>query len=343
MGYYLEENGDGMQYGAPRRNAGPSNGWKGWLSGVVGVHTTESITDLEGPDPNAENIAAFMARRYTTQGDYGSYHTVSDWDTIVRLIRADREAWADTTNNNHALSISGALQAARWRDLTPARRAQIVKNMALAAYVTCLEAVELGYLAALPPARRITAAEAISGSKPGFYGHGETNPGTRYDPGKDFDWDLFLETYGALRAGKYKVTPAGAIEEDDMALTDEDLDKIAEKTALRILTWENSGRTDRNVYALTIDAGLHSVRATGMLAETIDMLQDVLDKLDRLPREVLAYKGTGETIDVYQKLNDTVAVLLAQLPPEATATFQKSGALAATMAKAQAELAGEVK
>lgn len=344
MGYYLEENGDGMQYGAVRRNGAR-------LSGAVGVHTTEWLTDFSGPDQNAENVAAFMARRFTTQGDYGSYHIVSDYDTIVDLVRADHEAWHDIFTNNHSLSVSMSLQAARWMELTPERRAQIVRMGAKAAYLKCREAVRMGLLADFPPARRITGAQAIAGTHAGFYGHGETNPGTRYDPGSNFDWDLFLNTYAALVASN-GTDVAGSIEEDDMAFTDwpaEDqnalVSRVAKSVVSELLNYDGTSRTDRSFYALNIDAGLHSVQANGKLDR-------VLQLLENMPRSVQGYKGADEQpdgSDVYRKINDLVAVVVGGVPPEQTVTFSRSGAVqeaavAAGLRKPEPiEDAGEVK
>ena len=204
MTYYLEDhpNPNTGQYGWPRT----------WVSGVIGVHTTESGVVPAGADPGAENTAAFIARRT----DYGSYHILADWDTIVPLTRPKFAAWADTTNNVHALSVSGAMNAARWRDLTPERAAGIVRNMGIAAAMLVRDAIAHGVLADVVPARRITAQEAISGSRAGFYGHGETNPGTRYDPGTNFDWDLFLATYAAAVGGGINYQSI-TVQEDDMA------------------------------------------------------------------------------------------------------------------------------
>jgi hypothetical protein len=81
--------------------------------------------------------------------------------------------------------------------------------MGKAAAMKARQAVNAGLLKRMPPARRITAAQAIAGSADGFYGHGETNPGTRYDPGKDFDWNLFLSEY-AKAAGSGVTTAAAA-------------------------------------------------------------------------------------------------------------------------------------
>lgn len=182
-GYLLQDypNPNFGQFGWPRKK----------VSGVIGVHTTESGVDFDGPDGGAENTAAFIRRRT----DPGGYHSLADADSRIKLVHPRYAAWADTTNNAHAMSVSAAMNAARWRDLAPARAAAIVRNLAVAAAELVRDAIAAGLLDAPVPARRITAAEAIAGSRAGFYGHGETNPGRRYDPGTNFDWPLFLQTY----------------------------------------------------------------------------------------------------------------------------------------------------
>lgn len=211
-GYYCEDhpNPNFAQYGWPRRK----------VSGVIGVHTTESGVYFNGPDPGAENTAGYIGIRTNP----GSYHVLADWDTRLKLVRPTFAAWADVTNNAHALSVSGAMNAARWRDLPPERAAAIVRNMGIAAAELVQDAIAHGVLDQAPPARRITAQQAIDGSAAGFYGHGETNPGTRYDPGANFDWDLFLATYAAALGGTIQYQ---SIQEDDMAnVSDEQLDFI---------------------------------------------------------------------------------------------------------------------
>lgn len=192
----------------------PQFGWpRNRVSGVIGVHTTESGVVPTGADPGAENTAGYLTRR----DNHGSYHALADWDTRIKLVRPRYAAWADVTNNRHAMSVSGAMNAARWRDLTPERAAGIVRNMAIAAAELVWDAIADGLLDSPPPARRITAQQAIDGTAAGFYGHGETNPGTRYDPGQNFDWNLFLATYAAAIGGT--ISPQGntnTSEEDDM-------------------------------------------------------------------------------------------------------------------------------
>ncbi len=205
MSYYLEDhpNTKLSQYGWPRTR----------VSGVIGVHTTESGVFPAGSDPGAENTAGYISVR----ANHGSYHALADWDSRIKLVRPRYAAWADITNNAHAMSVSGAMNAAHWRDLTPERAAGIVRNMGIAAAELVQDAIADGLLDSPTPARRITAQQAIDGSVAGFYGHGETNPGTRYDPGQNFDWDLFLATYAAAIGGT--ITPQGTItpEEDELS------------------------------------------------------------------------------------------------------------------------------
>lgn len=208
MTYYLQDN--------PNPNFAQF-GWKRTrVSGAIGVHTAENNTDFDGADPGAEDVARYIGRRT----DPGSYHAIADADSRIKLIHPRYSAWADTTNNAHAMSVSGAMQAARWRELTPEHAAAITRNMAYAAAELVQDALAAGLLASAPPARRITPAEAVAGSKAGFYGHGETNPGRRYDPGQNFDWTLFLQTYASALGGiaaQGTITPT--VQEDVVAFT----------------------------------------------------------------------------------------------------------------------------
>ena len=153
MSYYLEDhpNLSLAQFGWPRTR----------VSGVIGVHTTESGVYFDGPDPGVENTAAYIGRRT----NHGSYHVMGDADSRLKLVRPRYAAWADTTNNAHAMSVAGAMDAARWRDLSPERAAAITRNMGIAAAELVQDAIADGLLVTPPPASRITAAEAIAGTK----------------------------------------------------------------------------------------------------------------------------------------------------------------------------------
>lgn len=207
-GYYLQDNPNpnAAQFGWPRNR----------VSGVIGVHTAENNTCFNGPDRGDLDVAEFVSRR----SDFGSYHSAADVDSWRRWVHPSYAAWADTTNNAHAMSVSAAVRANDWLAMAVDRRRAVVINLATAAADLALVAVRDGLLGAVPPARRISAAEAIAGTRPGFYGHGETNPGTRYDPGKDFDWDLFLATYAAAVGGN--VVPTGGTTARELLIPEPD-------------------------------------------------------------------------------------------------------------------------
>ena len=280
MSYYLE------QY----PNVGvPQYGWqRSRVSGVVGVHTTESGVYLEGADPGAENTAGYLTRRTS----HGSYHIMADWDTIIPLVRPTFAAWADTTNNAHAMSVSGAMNAARWRDLSPERAARIVRNMGIAAAMLVRDAIAHGVLDEIVPARRITAQQAIDGSAKGFYGHGETNPGTRYDPGQNFDWDLFLATYAAAVGGSITYQSTSNQEGFLMALTD----KQQEELYYILCTAEGRkerAQQDANVLLAStvamLDGGAPTVAE--LLAVSNDRLGHIKKSTDLLPAINADFRG----------------------------------------------------
>lgn len=177
----------GGQWSRKRRNGAKP-------SGVVVVHTAESITDFMGPDPGAENVA----RYFCTTDRYASYHHLSDSDSSIQLAPWSAETWHDTGTNNHSVGLSAAIQCKDWDKLDD-RGEKIVKRMAAgaASYAKWLKAnrgIDI-------PARLITAKQARS-KVPGFLGHGTSDPGRRSDPGPDFDWDLFFAEYTRLMGKK---------------------------------------------------------------------------------------------------------------------------------------------
>lgn len=308
MNYYLEDHPNAAvpQYGWPRTR----------VSGVVGVHTTESGVVFEGADPGAENTAGYLSRRT----NHGSYHIMADWDTIIPLVRPTFAAWADTTNNPHALSVSGAMNAARWRDLTPERAAGIVRNMGIAAAMLVRDAIAHGVLDEIVPARRITAQQAIDGSAKGFYGHGETNPGTRYDPGQNFDWDLFLASYAAAVGGNITYQSATTTDEGFlMALNDEAQQNIYEAVG-RIDQWlTNGGPRDAVDAALQDPAVLDRIALAILKREcySVDPATGQTNGTTTLARKInwMAHNDQAilsAIVDVSKKLDVTHPVLPAE-------------------------------
>ena len=310
MSYYLEDHPNHTlpQYGWPRTR----------VSGVIGVHTTESGVFPQGSDPGAENTANYISIRDT----YGSYHSLADWDSRIKLTRPRYAAWADTTNNAHALSVSGAMNAARWRDLTPERAAGIVRNMGLAAAELVLDAIADGLLDQAPPARRITAQQAIDGSAAGFYGHGETNPGTRYDPGQNFDWDLFLATYAAAIGGGITYQGTTTPQEDTVALEESDRQRFKEFMDDYFL---NTPRFDnRTIFQNAL--------------RTREELQAVSAKVDKLPQALLIdTRVDNRNVFDWAKYNAALTIALGSAPDTAVDVDALADAIAARLPQVDAQ------
>lgn len=174
------------QYRSPRREA---------PSGLVVVHTAESHPDEVGPDTGAENVAAFIAERTNP----GSYHDLADSDSIVQLVRYSDEAFGDATGSNrYAYHVSAATQAAKWASLGQRWAERCVVNMAAATarYARWVRA----YHGVAIPARRVSRAQSEA-REPGFISHAERDPDRRTDPGRGFDWPLFLDTYEQIMEG----------------------------------------------------------------------------------------------------------------------------------------------
>lgn len=209
MGYYLLDNPSPgyPQYANPRR-AGQKP------TGTIIVHTAENAMDLSGPDDSAENCANFIRFR----NDYGSYHRLVDYDSIIKMVPFSYEAWQDSETNGWGIGISAAVQAARWLDIPAARRDKIYRNLAKAG----AEAVR--YMKSehgiTVPIKRITGAQARA-KKPGFAAHGDSGI-SRSDPGQSFDWNLFFKyvneelgnkTAAKVSSAKQKVTKPKAKKE----------------------------------------------------------------------------------------------------------------------------------
>lgn len=157
---------------------------------VIVVHTAESGTDLDGPDPKAEGVANFIRNR----SDAGSYHLLGDTDSIIQLVRFENEAYHDRTGSNRwAIGISLAMNAGDWPRLTPQRRTDLVATAAQMAGIAAdwLEARGLER----PQARLLTKLESDRVGACGFVTHAARDSGRRTDPGPAFPWTEFFEYY----------------------------------------------------------------------------------------------------------------------------------------------------
>lgn len=185
-GFYLVDNPPRRsQYRKPRRAA---------PTGTIVLHTAENVPDLNPPDDGAERIAEFIRNR----SDAGSYHTICDQDSRIRLVPFEWEAFGDGTGSNPwAIHISAALRAEDWARLTNQQRLWYVASMATASreasdWLLINHGIEV-------PVRRLTKASA---TEPGFCSHQDREtwfgkPGRRTDPWRNDEamWLLFLNLY----------------------------------------------------------------------------------------------------------------------------------------------------
>lgn len=177
--YLLDHpNPNATQYGEVRRGGEEP-------SGVIVVHTAENVADLIGADLGAENVAGFISRR----GTYGSYHRIVDSDSRIPLLPLGYEAWHCRFTNPFSCGLCFAVRAGDW-DKYPAKFVTaILRNGAREAADMIRDHKK--YWNIDVPVRRISGAQARS-QRPGFTGHGETDPTRRSDPGDDFPWSRFL-------------------------------------------------------------------------------------------------------------------------------------------------------
>mgnify|MGYP006202441935 CR=1 FL=1 len=98
-------------------------------TGLIVIHTAESVMDSLGPDTGAEGVARFIRDRTNP----GSYHDLADSDSLINLVDYENEAYQDGTGSNpYALSISFACRTTDWRKMSAARRAAFLAQGAKA-------------------------------------------------------------------------------------------------------------------------------------------------------------------------------------------------------------------
>ncbi len=169
-------------------------------SGLIVVHTAESILDMIGEDTGAEDVARFIANR----SDFGSYHTLADSNSCVRLVPFDAEAFGDGTGSNpYAIHISFACKAAGWAGMGAERRAAMIHQGALAAAEAATWLLKTHGV--MVPAMRISRADSER-RLPGFISHADRDPARRSDPGADFPWSAFFAEFVAIMRPSTKPT-----------------------------------------------------------------------------------------------------------------------------------------
>lgn len=172
------------QFRCPRR-ADPS--------GVIAVHTAESVMDTVGPDTGAEAVASFIR----TRSEPGSYHELVDTDSHVHLVRWTCEAFHDATGTNpHSMGLSFACSYLDWPKMTATKRKAFLEHGAQRAVAYARWVYDKHHI--VIPARHITAEQARA-RVPGFVFHLQLDPGRRKDPGaSQFPLDAFLARYTQL-------------------------------------------------------------------------------------------------------------------------------------------------
>ena len=190
--YYLLDNANRVrQYGSTRRKTRHG----GIPTGAIILHCVQGTSDLSGPDTSAENTARWITRDSTRQA---SYHTITDRDSIVRMLPFNMEAWHDTTSNNYSIGISANWVVEDLPRMTKEQRYQYYEQFAIAV----LEAVDWLKKTrniTVPLDRMLTRAEVVAG-KPGISTHGRMDPGRRYDPfGRTLDNQYEREFMNYLR------------------------------------------------------------------------------------------------------------------------------------------------
>lgn len=241
-------------------------------TGLIVVHTAESMLDTIGEDTGAEGVADFIRRR----ADPGSYHRLVDSDSIVPVVRFEMAAYGDGTGSNEfAIHLSFACRAADWPRMSAERLEAFLVNGAKAAREAATWVARVHGITV--PARRVTRAQSEQGAA-GFISHGERDPGRRTDPGPGFPWDRFLTLY--------------ASEEDDMTPEQiEQLNRIEKNTerALRMAERHNDRRKAQASRAMD--------RLNRILALVTDGDRDhtaLADDLEALRVDVAALAEDGE-------------------------------------------------
>lgn len=295
-GYRLldQPNPNYPQYGYPRRNGRKPTG------GII-LHDAEGGTDLDGVDMGAENVATYIGYRNTP----GSYHVLTDRDSIIRMAPFEYETWHDTTSNNYTVGISVAWNKADLPRMTYAQRVSFYRPFARAV----LDAV--AWFAArgitVPTDRFLSRAEIVEGS-PGLSTHSRMDPSRRSDP---FGTGSIYETEFLAVLAQEAGNPT-AEEEDDM-FSDADRAKVDQTFyAIDKLLLPAMKSTREQVYALrtqTVPVLEGQVAGLALALSQVAGGRDVdLDAVMQAARE-----GAG----------DGVAEALAAVQADVTVTVKK--------------------
>lgn len=267
------------QFRSPRRAT---------VSGVIAVHTAENAPDYVAFDGGAEAVARFIQGR----SEPGSYHDLVDSDSAIHMVDWGDEAYHDGTGTNpHSLSVSIATRADTWPWAPQAWRDGAIDQAARAA-ARQARWVKATTGISIPPAR-ISAAQARN-RVPGFVSHAQLDPTRRTDPGEHFPWSQFLEAFA-----RHVRDDSDSPQEDDMPLTDEDVNRIAASVWNRPVHFRGTEKqpatlvmrdiaTHARAGAVSVDIDALAVRVAALVDGDVTV-ETVAEAL----RRVFAELGTG--------------------------------------------------
>lgn len=302
---YLEQHPPARpQYTRPRRSD---------PSGAIVVHTAENVPDLDGLDGGAEGVAAYIARR----SDAGSYHTLVDADSIVRVVPFDAEAYGEGTGGNRwALHLSFACRTTTWDQMGPDRRLAMLHNGARAAADMARWLVANGHR---PPGAVRMTADDYRRKAPGFISHAELDPRRRSDPGPAFPWGNFLDLYA--REINMPTTPPAATSSTERALIGQWQGMLLDNGAGLGDSGPAGNGRDEQFGRLTLEAS----------KVVLDHRNQLLGQVERLGRELSAMEALaatrGEQLAAVHVLAQGRADIIVDLEQQLAAAREASGSL----------------
>lgn len=179
-GYRLldQPNPNYKQYLANRRTWLPSGlpAHGGKVTGGIILHDAEGGTDLVGVDMGAENVAQFICTRTSP----GSYHILTDRDSIIRMAPLDYEVWQDVASNPYTVGISVAWNKADLPRMTYSQRLSFYVPFAKAVLDTIAWFKRVKGIT-VPIGGFISRADILAG-RPGLSTHSRMDPSRRSDP-----------------------------------------------------------------------------------------------------------------------------------------------------------------
>jgi hypothetical protein len=296
-------------------------------SGVSGM-TTQLFCQHSGETPLRGGYAESLTRNNNADPKWqASWPSFVDPIARVRQIPWPNSAWTQGYANSFAVGLECAGYAhftkAQW--LTAEGRKQLENLAHEWAYYWLLEKKAGNTI----PLRWLTDSEVravMAGNRSikGFCTHRQIDPASRTDPGPNFPYAELLNRVAQLIGGTTVATPTtptpiksafdtfmeqlmswyaskSDFENRMRQLAKEGAEANNPAATRDLLTYNNTKRTDRDFYALVVDAGLNSVEANTGIKAVLNWIAEVPAKIGAW---VLGYRGKDRVKDVYQDITD---------------------------------------